>query len=161
MTGGHGLTTSGGLSGTESYFSPELVSPKDDNVEAPEKTTASDMWAWGSLVVEVCVGVLFSQPDIRSCSSLSLSLCLIDQVVEEKVPYADLKGGQVYIAIVSGILPTPEDSLSRCVDLWQILKKCWVKDPAGRVDSQTCLGDLSALVGLPLQLPRLGHIRKG
>lgn len=43
-----GLTTSEGLKGTLRYYSPELMNEQDAS-----HSLASDMWAWGCLVMEV------------------------------------------------------------------------------------------------------------
>lgn len=54
--GPSGYTTGGEFRGSKPYASPEMIIFEDENPEnTPEKNQASDMWAWGSLAVEVRV----------------------------------------------------------------------------------------------------------
>ncbi|KAG8849664.1 hypothetical protein FRB96_000690 [Tulasnella sp. 330] len=115
---GHsGFTTGGDLRGSKPYLSPELITLEDAGVDNPQKTEASDMWAWGSLAIEI---------------------------MEGRQPYENLSEHRTRAAIGDGILPTPRDCIS-FVELWPILEGCWAKDPDHRMDSKKCLNHLTAL----------------
>lgn len=45
-----GLTTTKSLKGTVRYLAPELL-----ETETPARTLSSDVWAWGCVVIEVCL----------------------------------------------------------------------------------------------------------
>lgn len=74
--------------------------------------------------------------------------------MNETVPYEHLNDHlnelrhehRVCLAIREGEHPTPQSSLSECPNLWPILQKCWVKDPSLRLESKTCLNDMTVLV---------------
>ncbi|KAG8886195.1 serine/threonine-protein kinase KIN2 [Tulasnella sp. 332] len=108
-----GLTTSQGLKGSIRYCSPELV----ENEEP--RSTASDVWSWACLLVEIIKGT---------------------------IPYAKTRSEiTVLLAISRGILPESEDLLRSPVDIWPIVDRCWKADPHQRVNAVDCIEDLHAL----------------
>ncbi|KAG8918333.1 hypothetical protein FRC02_002455 [Tulasnella sp. 418] len=97
-----GLTTTNAyLGGTERYMSPEIVEDKP-------KTTASDIWALG---------------------------CLIVQVLTDEKPYERIFRKQaVIVAISRNELPAMNKRGMIHAPLWNCIRKCWSLQPDERPD---------------------------
>ncbi|KAG8993311.1 hypothetical protein FRB94_001754 [Tulasnella sp. JGI-2019a] len=120
-----GLTTSRGLVGSLRWWSPELF---DDN----PPSTASDIWAWGSLLVEV---------------------------MKECVPYSWIEDDvSVVKAIMKGALPESRGKLRSPLDLWSVTKICWQVDQAKRATGNTVLRNMMTLIGSVEKSGRAGEI---
>ncbi|KAG9032628.1 hypothetical protein FRB95_001138 [Tulasnella sp. JGI-2019a] len=106
-----GLTTSHGFKRSMRWCSPELF-------EDRPKTTASDMWAFGCLVVEV---------------------------IYESIPYSHVHNNSaVIVRIVRGELPAQSKNLRQesSIDLWDLLDECWQSEPANRLSAEKCVNSL-------------------
>ncbi|KAG8989972.1 hypothetical protein FRB94_013835 [Tulasnella sp. JGI-2019a] len=113
-----GLTTSRGFKGSIRYCSPELVME-----EEARRSPASDMWAWGCLVVEI---------------------------MKETVPYARQNNdGQVMCALLRGDLPGSEELLKDPINIWPVVRGCWQVDPQIRSIARTSAIDLRLLIAAP------------
>lgn len=114
-------TTSFGLRGSTRYMSPELVSEDD-----ARRTLASDVWAWG---------------------------CLLLEILTDRLPYADITSDAKIILTLARLLlaparpsdmfPAPIDSLPIPDDLRSLLKNCWKISPEARPTMIQCLTGLS------------------
>ncbi|KAG8993128.1 hypothetical protein FRB94_011041 [Tulasnella sp. JGI-2019a] len=110
-----GLETSHGFQGSVRWCSPELFSDKP-------RTTASDMWAFGCLVVEV---------------------------IYESIPYPRARSNNTVVgSIVRGELPAQSKNLRQQsgVDLWDLLDECWQFEPAKRPSAEKCVNSLRLAV---------------
>ncbi|KAG8901562.1 hypothetical protein FRC00_006298 [Tulasnella sp. 408] len=105
-----GLTTSKGLKGSTRYLSPELI--KD---ESP-RTLASDVWAWG---------------------------CLLLEIIFDKLPYNGAKNEYaILLDLAQQILPADPISLSASETMKNLFEKCWQPEPPSRPTIQQCLQSL-------------------
>ncbi|KAG8989475.1 general transcription repressor, partial [Tulasnella sp. 427] len=114
-------TTSFGLRGSTRYMSPELVSEDD-----ARRTLASDVWAWG---------------------------CLLLEILTDRLPYADITSNAKIILTLARLLlaparpndmfPAPIDGLPIPDDLRSLLKNCWKISPEARPTMIQCLTGLS------------------
>lgn len=105
-----GLTTSKGFKGSTRYLSPELV--KD---EGP-RTLASDVWAWGCLLLEI----------------------LFDQL-----PYSGARTDYaVLLDLAQQILPADPYSLAVSETMKMLFEKCWDPEPPCRPTIHQCLQSL-------------------
>ncbi|KAG8963637.1 hypothetical protein FRC05_004571 [Tulasnella sp. 425] len=114
-------TTSFGLRGSTRYMSPELVSEDD-----ARRTLASDVWAWG---------------------------CLLLEILTDRLPYADITSDAKIILTLARLLlaparpndmfPAPIDGLPIPDDLRSLLKNCWKISPEARPTMIQCLTGLS------------------
>lgn len=131
-----GLTTSGGLKASWRWCSPEVVT------EDTPRTMASDIWAWGCLLVEV--RLTHAHPCLDKPSSFHNRTCI--QIMRGIMPYELQKSERsVIAAICRGQLPALPSRLSGSVDLSSITMLCWETDPAIRATAQTCLNELGSL----------------
>ncbi|KAG9001437.1 hypothetical protein FRB90_011606 [Tulasnella sp. 427] len=105
-----GLTTSKGLKGSTRYLSPELI--KDDG----SRTLASDVWAWG---------------------------CLLLEIIFDKLPYGGAKNEYaVLLDLAQQVLPVDPGSLPVSETMRNLFEKCWDSEPAKRPTVQQCLQSL-------------------
>ncbi|KAG8921414.1 hypothetical protein FRC02_000248 [Tulasnella sp. 418] len=96
----HGLTTSQAYTGgTVRYMAPELV------IENP-KSSASDIWAFGCLVMQIATGT--------------------DPYNEQQNTFGVLR------AILDGVPPMTNHGEQIGTILWDSLQKCWSMEPANR-----------------------------
>ncbi|KAG9025606.1 hypothetical protein FRB95_009969 [Tulasnella sp. JGI-2019a] len=87
-----GLTTSHGLLGALRWWGPELFDGKP-------RCTASDIWAWA---------------------------CLLVEIMKERVPYSWIEQDILIVkAAFNGMLPEPKDGLENPLDLWSVIRMCW------------------------------------
>ncbi|KAG8978533.1 hypothetical protein FRB93_011042 [Tulasnella sp. JGI-2019a] len=108
-----GLTTSHGLVGSVRWCSPELMK------DAP-RSTSSDIWAWGVLLVEV---------------------------MKEYVPYSWIKAEPaVILEMTKGVLPQPKSRLISPVNLWSVTRLCWKPSPEKRATAIAVLKALGTLI---------------
>ncbi|KAG8957609.1 hypothetical protein FRC03_009975 [Tulasnella sp. 419] len=92
-------TTSAYAGGTDRFLCPELL-------EDEPKTTATDIWAFA---------------------------CLVVQILTDQIPYANIKGKHALpFAIIRGEPPMTNDEKRIDERLWQCLTKCWDKAPDNR-----------------------------
>ncbi|KAG8992024.1 hypothetical protein FRB94_012034 [Tulasnella sp. JGI-2019a] len=108
-----GPPTSLGLVGTVRWWSPELFDDKP-------RSTASDVWAWATLLVEV----------MREC-----------------VPYPWIKDNiSVIKAIMKGALPETKDRLLSLMNLWSVTRLCWETSQQKRATGIVVLKELVTLI---------------
>ncbi|KAG8940446.1 hypothetical protein FRC03_005466 [Tulasnella sp. 419] len=92
-------TTNAQLGGTDRYMCPELL-------EGMPKTTATDMWALG---------------------------CLLVQIIADEIPYQHIARRQAVLsAIVRGDPPSPNRPDEINQSQWDCISKCWSIAPEGR-----------------------------
>ncbi|KAG8938824.1 hypothetical protein FRC04_007422 [Tulasnella sp. 424] len=97
-----GFTTTASVKGTLRYSSPEMLDLDG------ESTTASDVWAFGMLILHV---------------------------MTNKLPYVTvLSDVKVILAIMTGEKPLPENypELPAADPLWDVMRECWDDNPAKR-----------------------------
>lgn len=97
-----GFTTTASIKGTLRYSAKELLQ------EDAESTTMSDVYAFGSLILQVMTG---------------------------KLPYITFNSDMGVIkAIWGGATPSPEDypELPASDPLWSVMRECWDEDPSQR-----------------------------
>ncbi|KAG9032341.1 hypothetical protein FRB95_001594 [Tulasnella sp. JGI-2019a] len=108
-----GLSTSLGLIRSIRWSSPELM-------DGVPRSTASDVWAWADLLVEV---------------------------MKESVPYSWIKEDLPVIkAIMKGVLPEPKSRLLSPVDLWSVTRLCWEISLEKRATAVAVLKELDTLI---------------
>ncbi|KAG9035271.1 hypothetical protein FRB95_011566 [Tulasnella sp. JGI-2019a] len=108
-----GLTTSRGLKGSIRWWSPELFG---DGL----RSTASDIWAWACLLLEVMKG---------------------------RIPYSwILRDILIIRAGMDGILPEPKERLYGPLDIWSVIGMCWEVGPETRAAGNTVLEELDTLI---------------
>ncbi|KAG8989973.1 hypothetical protein FRB94_013836 [Tulasnella sp. JGI-2019a] len=113
-----GLTTSRGFKGSIRYCSPELVME-----EEARRSPASDMWAWG---------------------------CLVLEIMKETVPYTRQNNdGQVMCALLRGDLPGSKELLRDPINIWPVVRECWRADPQARSTASTSAINLRLLTAAP------------
>lgn len=97
-----GLTTTASIKGTLRYSSPDMLDLDG------KSTTASDVWAFGMLILHV---------------------------MTKKLPYVTvLSDVKVILAIMNGEKPLPENypELPAADPLWDVMRECWDDDPTKR-----------------------------
>ncbi|KAG8924844.1 hypothetical protein FRC01_010981 [Tulasnella sp. 417] len=130
-----GLTTTEGLKGTLRFYSPELMKGKDAS-----HSLASDIWAWGCLVLEVRItGYMFTTHLIRTVNI---------KVLANKIPYAEKKADRlVLFALVNDEIPAEIGSLPIPIpEIKLLLGKCWAIQPNERPSASYCLRILNSQV---------------
>ncbi|KAG8992850.1 hypothetical protein FRB93_002172 [Tulasnella sp. JGI-2019a] len=109
------LTTSTGFKGSVRWCSPELFDDKP-------RTKASDMWAFGCLVVEV---------------------------IYESIPYPQAQSNNTVVSrVAKGELPAQSKNLRQQsgMDLWDLLDECWQSEPLKRPSAEKCGNSLRIAV---------------
>ncbi|KDQ61848.1 hypothetical protein JAAARDRAFT_190572 [Jaapia argillacea MUCL 33604] len=108
--------TAANVGGSCRFMAPEMFPTiVDDDTQSPQPTLASDIWSLG---------------------------CTIAEIITFKKPYHTRRShSQVVCSIANGILPYTEvnftndcirEGIAEYKDIWQVLEKCWVMDPALR-----------------------------
>jgi serine/threonine protein kinase len=141
------ITHTGGA-GSEPWKAPELNDHDDDDDPPTRKSAASDVWAFSCTVLEVRSGfVTKSRSQRLAVHGMILPAYL--QIFSGQYPYAYLRRGKtVHVglltllqAISKGELPAkvrPDKNINplvRCtmpIELWELLIRCWNKDPSQR-----------------------------
>lgn len=110
------MTTTSPFTGTDRYLAYELLHDHEHILP----TTASDIFALG------CVGLEF---------------------YFLQLPYANRKNnlrGQIFADIKAGIPPAtiPASSSTQNMKIWEVLRKCWLQNPANRPSARAILAYL-------------------
>ncbi|KAG8920461.1 Suppressor of Sensor Kinase (SLN1) [Tulasnella sp. 418] len=110
-------TTNAYLGGTDRFMCPELLD------ERP-KTTATDIWALGCLIVQVRLDVI---------TPVKVSDSNMPKILTDEIPYQRISRKQaVMMAISRGEQPMLNLNGAIEKSSWEIIKKCWSSDPARR-----------------------------
>lgn len=121
--------------GSIRWCSPELL---DGGVRTP----SSDIYAWAWLVWEV-------RQVLPDFDILLIVLCC--QIMIGELPYADVRADYL---VVHKIFQSPspqvhgESRLGECLQLWDLMTRCWAAEPRQRPSSAVCKTTLEYLVGL-------------
>ena len=114
------------------WMSPELIDPRNVNLEESRPTTRSDCYALGMVIYEV---------------------------LSEKAPFAPIEGTAVISKIVDGgrpVKPRGREGTRFTEGLWRMLEDCWKPQPDDRPSLDTVLGYLQD-GGKPSAPPRRGR----
>ncbi|KAG8899005.1 hypothetical protein FRC01_010702, partial [Tulasnella sp. 417] len=130
-----GLTTTESLKGTLRFYSPELIKGTDAS-----HSLASDIWAWGCLVLEVRITSYVSTTHLIRTVNI--------KVLASMIPYAEKKANHlVILAHVNNEIPAEIGSLPIPIpDIKMLLEKCWAIKPSERPSASYCLHILNSQV---------------
>ncbi|KAG8926981.1 hypothetical protein FRC02_008552 [Tulasnella sp. 418] len=111
-------TTNVHLGGTDRYMCPELL-------EDMPKTTTTDIWALGCLLVQVNTQICVAS---YMCRHLDLG-----KIIADEIPYQHVTRSQAVLsAIVRGDPPSPDQPDVISQSQWECVTKCWNMMPGGR-----------------------------
>ncbi|KIJ47193.1 hypothetical protein M422DRAFT_778154 [Sphaerobolus stellatus SS14] len=104
-----GLTTSSDVVGSLRWMAPELL-------QNQKVTNASDVWAFGMMMIEVISG---------------------------RLPFYGISNPAVVVELMSGKIPSKPSELTESV--WMVCHDCWVHDPTSRVSISKVVNRLSLM----------------
>lgn len=143
-----GLTTPALVSGTLRYQAPELipqmVGEEDIN---PRLTKETDVWSFSMTVIEVRL----------SLSQSRVVGLIIDcwQVLTGSKPFPHIKSDMtVFLRVVKGLRPDRNRCKQIHNDIWDMLERCWNKEPSQRPPMSTLtqfFTEQSASAGKPFE----------
>lgn len=114
--------TSSSFAGSVRWMAFELIRVAEEST--PHLTTHSDIWSYGSTVLEVSAMLIF-------IFGFILTQTYVTKILTGKVPYHHRKNDiQVLHEIMRGIKPRRPDLMSE--DIWDFLQTCWRDDPPSR-----------------------------
>jgi serine/threonine protein kinase len=125
-------TTSSAIKGTIPWMAPELLYPERFGLTHCKLTKASDMYAFGMLILEVG----------RALSHTSNINKYWRQVLTGMQPFKGLLGVAILYQVVSGIRPErPANSYSIGLldSVWKSMGRCWLQTAEHRPDASAVL----------------------
>lgn len=129
------LTTSAGLRNSIRWCAPELLNDQS-------RSTESDVWAWGGLLLEV--GLEEDRGQERPLTEF-----FVPQILKDKMPYYWIKSDVAVIgAISNGTLPEQKNASKHAIDIWPVLRRCWELDPVKRASAVSCLQTIYGAVSI-------------
>lgn len=120
-----GTQRSSSRCGSVRWMAPELINPRAFQCKVFQRTTASDVYAF-------------------SCVCLELYTL--------RMPFSsDMHDSEVILAVIDGIRPdkpSPEDCNGRVLshELWQLITRCWVQQPDQRLTSREIISLMHRVV---------------
>lgn len=126
--------------GAMRWQAPELLNASRFAGVTGDATTESDMYAFAFVCLEVSTVPL----NVTPCPNL----IPIWQVFTGKIPFADLRDGQVVVEVAfHDQRPSrpPEPAAARGLDdhMWDLMQDCWRTQPADRPDMSVVLDRLT------------------
>ncbi|KIJ10813.1 hypothetical protein PAXINDRAFT_172034 [Paxillus involutus ATCC 200175] len=116
---------SSSMNGTARWAAPEIFTTRDDESSAWVPTEQSDIYSFGSIILQVCTG---------------------------EVPYVNLQRDvQVLLALSRGVKPSRPATSCMTDRIWDFIQTCWSTEghDAGRPSAEEALnliqGELSLL----------------
>jgi serine/threonine protein kinase len=127
-----GLTTPALLSGTLRYQAPELLPCMDGEDESnPRVTKETDVWSFSMTIVEV-----------RLSRSRVFSKLIMDrwQVLTGSKPFSHIVSDmKVFLQVVNGRRPERNRCKQINDDVWNMLQRCWNREPSQRPSMATLM----------------------
>lgn len=110
-------------------MAPELIAAEEVQIRV---TRATDVWAFGMTVVEVCVYILSR---ILSMANWHQNML---QILTDRMPFAHIvNAAGVIVTVKEGGRPNRADCLKIPDNIWRTLERCWAVDPNQRPSSMT------------------------
>lgn len=120
------------------WLAPELLDPDKFGVGF-KCTTASDIFAFACLCVEVCLTAAFARP----------SLTFV-RVYTGEPPFPELQDGiKVIRQVLAGMRPPRPDSTSRLAmsaEIWDVVQDCWKENYLERPTCHWVVQSLRSIV---------------
>lgn len=122
--------------GTLQWFSPEVLEGKS------RKSRGSDVYSWAWVAWEVgCSKTIVSATLLRGCM----------QIITGEMPYKGFPWFKIILTILESPHPQVdgESRLKECLPLWDLITRCWAREPEDRPTSSTCLTAVTSFVSGP------------
>ncbi|KIO23550.1 hypothetical protein M407DRAFT_77931, partial [Tulasnella calospora MUT 4182] len=136
------LDSSNESRGSIRWSSPELI-------EGSTRTPSSDIYVWAWLVWEVRPPISPAAFDIDSDDDAFW-------IMTGKLPYEDTNADYtIIVKIFENSLPDVdgETHLAECLQLWELMTRCWTVEPQERPQSRMCRTTVTHLVSSPPPFP--------
>ena len=105
------------------WCSPEILHPSGFGLTKAKATKASDMYAFGMLAYEVSFD-FWVTPQRYSIRT---------QIFSDRLPFHDSKDTAVVITVITSDERPPRPTHPELSDkLWELIEKCWRRDPSQR-----------------------------
>lgn len=142
-----GLTLTTNNSSSNYVPAPEVLSPKEGTGPLERYTTTSDVFDFGSMILEVREKTSSRNLSPSSWYFSADSLSLANQVLSGRRPYYGISRYKAIMAAMKGELPTPAQHPGLPGDdvMWDLIRSCWSVYPEDRPSMEVVAKKLGSI----------------